>query len=106
MSGKYMATDLKVERSSWEKDVYISFYLDMETYEETEDIFAVLVNKKFTMDQAIETARKELDKKGLKKVPICTCYKGRLGYNEEEGYYEKECWGEVVSEVMWIINLN
>ncbi|MGL5717235.1 MAG: hypothetical protein ACRCX2_29760 [Paraclostridium sp.] len=105
MSGKYMATDLKVERSYWNEDVFISYYLDMETYKETRNVFAVLVNKKYSMDEAIELASKKLKQEGHKKG-ICTCYKGRLGYNEEEGYYEKECCGESVSEVMWIINLN
>ena len=106
MSGKYMATDLNVERIWWDKDVFISFYLDIDTKEETEEIFAILVNKKYTMDEAIEMARKELDSKGLKDVPVCTCFKDRLGYNEEEGCYEKETWGETVTEVMWIINLS
>ena len=105
MSGKYMATDLNVERSSWGEDVYISFYLDPNSLEETDEIFAILVNKKYSMDEAIELAREELKKQGIKK-PICTCFKGRLGYNEHEGYYEKDTCGETVTEVMWIINLN
>lgn len=105
MSGKYMATDLNVERSSWDEDVYISFYLDLNSLEETDEIFAILVNKKYSMDEAIKLAREELKKQGIKK-PICTCFKGRLGYNEDEGYYEKECWSETVTEVMWIINLS
>ena len=106
MSGKYMATDLNVEKIWWDKDVFISHYLDVETGKETREIFAVLVNKKYSMDEAVEIARKELDSKGLERVPICTCFKGRLGYNEEEGCYEKECWDETVTEVMWIINLS
>lgn len=40
MSGKYMATDLIVEKIWWDKDVFISFYLDIDTNEETEEIFA------------------------------------------------------------------